>query len=276
MPGIGFCTGVCIDWARRVLPGQGTVGSVIRKRASFTQKDRTNQTVRQLFGQIQIKYQEGEVESLVIALKDIYRKSRANSKSDYCQIPADIQNKLCNYDLPGFTKKADGKYKEGDVLNWSEALSQASDHRTTAGWKAFVTVMDEKHKKQRQEQGRGESNRKFSSIKILESGEAIGTSVAKKIDSMIALEEFQAVTVLLMSFDVTKADGEMIPHAVAANLLNNGLYLFLDPNYGVYCCEQEKLKEVLYYLFAYNKGTPIYGEDGKKVSGGNYILFGPA
>jgi hypothetical protein len=282
LPGVGFCTAVCVDWARRVLGGRAKA-----KQALFTrqkedqdplefQKRLKYQTERQLFGQLRFK----EMDSDLDAINNLRLKLamvRNNSDGVHFELSGALQTELRKY-VPDLTAKNDGKYERQEFRELLIKLNEKqekSNRRTNAGWAAFAEYMNDIHKRNRAEQGRQESERKFSGIELLESGEAIGTSVATKIDSMLALEAFGPVTVLLMAFDVKLTDGRESGHAVAANKLGNGNYFFLDPNYGIYYHDLEKLKKALNYLFAGKDA--IYGEDGKAVTGVvNYILFGPA
>jgi len=265
----GFCTGVCVDWARRVLGGG---------RAAFTLKEarKVSQTNRQATVHLNLKAMNNTRNAIVGVrnqLVDVYN-SQTGQK---CQISLQLQQGLLTYIT--FPVEANRQYERTFVGQWLDLLAEMrdeSDRTTSAGWAAFVGIMDEKHRVNRGNQARGESTRKFSSIKILKSEKAVGgANVKAKIDSMLLLNEFDPGTVLLMGFDLI-ANGEDTGHAVAAYQLNNGTYQFLDPNYGIYAYNQGGLRSALYYLFTNHYGTPIYGEDGDVVTGGaDYILFGP-
>ena len=137
-PGIGFCTAVCIDWARRVLPrGEGT--DTLREqlmRASFTRDaDRRKfQTVRQLGGQVKLGAMNKEndaIENVKTQLVNIWSE---NSGKSHCQISNNLQTELRKY-LRDFPAKQ--QYEVGDVLNWVMNLQEKQDeteHRTPAGW----------------------------------------------------------------------------------------------------------------------------------------------
>ena len=267
----GFCTGVCVDWARRVLGGG---------RAAFTAKSqRVNpQTNRQATIQVNLKSRIKKANDVNEVRNQLVPVYNSQLNQDTVLIPAQLQTELLKYLT--FTVKSDRRYVRSSVGQWLTLLSEIRDEydRTTpVGWTAFAQLMDGAHKQNREQQLRGDSNRKFSSIKILKSeNEVNGQNVMGKIDYMLLLNEFDPVTVMLMGFDLIH-NGTATGHAVAAYQLNNGTYQFLDPNYGIFAYAQGGLRTALYYLFTNHFGTPIYGEDGDVVTGGaDYILFGPA
>jgi hypothetical protein len=263
----GFCEGICTDWARRVLGGG---------RAAFTQKDARvmSQTNRQATIHVNIDSMRESRNAVVLVrneLVDVYNEQKSLPK---CQISLELQTKLLKYIT--FTVTSDRKYATPSVNQWCGLLAEIgdeSDRKTTAGWAAFVTGMDQLHRENRELQGRGESHRKFSSMKVIKSAILAGTNAAANIDSMLSVQGFVAGTVLLMGFDLIVKNNET-GHAVAAFKANNGTYQFLDPNYGVYAYDQGGLRSALYYLFTDHFGQAIYGEDGSVVTGsGDYILF---
>jgi hypothetical protein len=265
----GFCEGICTDWARRVLGGG---------RAAFTQKDARlkSQTNRQATIHVNIDSMRESSNAVILVRNELIDVYEAQNSQPTCQIPLPLQTKLLNY--LNFQATPDRRYATLRVSQWCNLLAEVRDQydrKTTAGWGAFVSGMDELHRENRELQARGESHRKFSSMKIVKSAILAGTNVISNIDSMLSVQGFVAGTVLLMGFDLF-AHNKDTGHAVAAFHANNGTYQFLDPNYGVYAYSQGGLRSALYYLFSnhFNQAA-IYGEDGSVVTGsGDYILFG--
>jgi len=264
----GFCAGVCTDWARRVLGGG---------RAAFTQKATRvkSQTNRQ--ATIQLRFQGmSETRKAIVAVRNelvaVYNDHLADQSF---QISPQLQTKVQNYLT--ITVTPDRRYATSAVGQWLDLLEEMqdeSDRTRPAGWAALVQGMDQRQKEKRQEDARGESHRKFSSIKIVQTAKLSGANVKGNIDSMLSVPEFVAGTVLFMGFDLF-VDNKATGHAVAAFLANNGTYQFLDPNFGIYAYDEGGLRSALYYLFSnHYHDDAIYGEDGAAVTGTtNYILF---
>jgi len=264
----GFCSGVCMDWARRVLGGG---------RAAFTQKDTRvrSQTNRQATIQLRLKDMSDTRKAIVAVRNELVGVYNNHLADQSFQISPQLQTKVQVH--LAITVTPDRRYATSYVGQWLDLLEEMqdeSDRTHPAGWAALVQGMDQHQKTKRQAAARGESHRKFSSIKIVQTAKLTGANVQGNIDSMLSVPEFVAGTVLFMGFDLF-VDNKATGHAVAAFQANNGTYQFLDPNFGIYAYDEGGLRSALYYLFSNHfDQDAIYGEDGAAVIGTtNYILF---
>jgi len=274
--GEGFCKGVCMDWARRILQG----GKV---RFSGTGLD--SQTHRQAEISLVIDHQDArqkEVAALNKELTALYNEA-VRAKKHELTIPVGTHTKLLKYrESLGFVVSRTMTYHMDDVDKWTDTLSALQDtcnHRTAPGWAALVHTIDNYHLEQRRKAAKKKPTRPFSHIEILESKAPESySSVADALSILIRLPAFDKHTVMLLGFGLTKS-GTKSGHAVAVYKRNDGKFLMLDPNYGVFGYDVKGLISALGYLFAGSKtlGGPIYGEDDTLVTCAvSHIIFGSA
>ncbi len=267
----GFCKGVCIDWTRRVLQGGGSAFTVKEQR-------KTPQTVRQATIQLNIESRNEDYNKTVAVRSRLVTIYNQNLAQNSVQLPLQLQTDIQEY--IDFTPVPNRTYDMDRVGRWLTLLretSQQQDHTTEVGWQAFVTMMDGEHLRLRREQVRSGSNRPFSHIRIIASRNRTQyAGITAATDELLQLDEFVASTVLLLGFGLT-SNGRDTGHAVAVHRVDGAIYRLLDPNYGVFQYSLNGVASALRYLFGTAYGTPIYGEDGDRVTGAvSYILFARA
>ena len=169
-----------------------------------------------------------------------------------------------------------------DVSNWLKRLRQLKDehdYKTSPGWAALVNIMDLQDLQQRKLQGRTASTRPFSHIKVASSKpDKEYPMVRDALKDLIANSKdwFVPATVLMLKFGLM-VRGKSASHTVAVHRVDDSVYRFLDPNYGVFQYDRMGLVKAFAYLFSTLDGGPVYGQGGDKVTGRvGYILFARA
>lgn len=267
----GYCNGICIDWARRVLQGG---------KATFTDKEERKgiQAVRQATIQMRIESND-ETHSAVINTRNALAGA-FNQHLDGSPVPitSQLENDLLRYIQ--FQPAPNRTYDNDRVERWLSLLEEVADtynHRTETGFAEFVRAIDAAHIEFRQQQERGPSTRPFNHIKILKStARQPYPSVATAANQLLQLNIFAPDTVLLLGFGLVSRNRNT-GHAVAFHRVDNTTYRFLDPNYGMFEYNLQGAYSALIYLFGAGYGAPIYGEDGDQVTGAvSHIVFGLA
>jgi hypothetical protein len=271
--GEGYCRGACTDWARKILQGGkavyngNNVKSVAMRHAAIQvridmETDKRNEDLK-LFEDINQLYQP--------ALKryqsaDVYQKPNLNTITLPQPIVGRLRKRMPEYELP------DGaKFYLKDIPELLKAIDSKTEtfpYRTSAGWQAFVSDMDQLHKAFRTVQGGEASSRPFANMRILGcSGRIDYGSVPAALNNLFRLNAFVAGTVMILGFQTNKTTDT--GHAVAVNARSAG-HVFFDPNFGVYLFKQLDVVKALRYLF--EGDDPAYTGTGAV----SYLLIGRA
>jgi len=273
----GFCTGVCVDWARRVLLADAAKQ---QQKSLFTNKGAERQAYqaeRQANFQTAVKgftNFRNDVVDVQEDLADAFNPHAAAGSP--VPISPKLQTALQKYIK--FTPRADRTYTCASVDNWLKLLKQLmdrNDYKTSPGWAALVGVMDGYDVNQRKLQSRTASKRPFSHIKIRDSApDKQYLFVKDALKELIAdIAWFVPASVLMLKFGLMNK-GKSAAHTVAVHRVDNSVYRFLDPNYGVFEYNLINLIKAFAYLFSTLDGGPVYGQGGDKVTGRvGYILF---
>ena len=270
----GFCNGVCIDWARRVLLGGKPIFT------TNVMKDGP-QTLRQATIQLTVEGKNSafnEVTETRNKLVDTYNPQRNQAE---VAISPQLETELQKY--LDFNPVPTRKYRTERVERWLDLLNEEAaraNYRTEVGWSALVHNLDDYHSRKRREEDRNPSSRPFSHIKPLKTQNRTQyDSIRAAANTLLQLNEFVANTVLILGFGLV-SDNSSTGHAVAVHKLGTGRYRFLDPNYGVFDYDISGVFTALLYLFGSDyktNGGQIYGEDGYTVTGAvSYVLLGRA
>jgi hypothetical protein len=274
----GFCKGVCVDWARRVL--QGGHPSFEKPGITRAEGDTTalrRQTLRQATIQLNVgskrlvaSTREERRVAVHRQLRDIYN---SNLSRRTVPIPPELITAVTEFFT--FTDRP-AEYDMTRVSNWLDRLrTPAPGGSNEVSWQAFARLMDEDRR----------SNRPFQGIRIIASTprEPYGSAQAA-INALLAVGDFTAGRVMIAGFGLRLQNGSDSGHAVAMHKLNTGKFMFLDPNYGLFEYTESSLKRALMYLFGAARtwqsggptaARPIYGEDGDTVTNAaSYMIFG--
>ena len=287
----GFCKGVCLDWARRVLQGGDPSFEKPGQRIEGDHPSLRRQTLRQ--ATIQLRAGSKKLVGTTRAqrryntcsdLIDIYNRNLSRST---VALPADLVTRVTEFFT--FTDRP-AEYAMTRVDDWINRLNvPEAGPASDIEWRAFAQSMDNYCT-----QTNKASSRPFTGIRILASTNRDPYASAETaIDTMLGLHQFAAGTVMIAGFGLRLHNGTNSGHAVAMHKLNTGKFMFLDPNYGVFEYTQANLKKALMYLFGRTRTwqraavqggvhdyevrafRPIYGEDGDTVTNAvSYMLFG--
>jgi hypothetical protein len=271
----GFCTGVCLEWLRRVLQGgnaslihQGNKDKVSRAiekvkmsyRAQRTTKDPVLPKTKE-----EVSYEEWQ------RLKDhfIDLVNRDQNRQEFTlgpnavalakkcfdtSLPMPLSRNTMNALIDLFKTQEDAKCKAYD----DSISARTGKSRAVVGWVNVVGDLDKARQIIRnQTTGRTQTKRAYAGIRPLESESTSwyeGDSPASAVLEALMATGF--ATGKGMIFDV--GTGPSTGHAHGLYREAEDRFLFLDPNFGVFRYDQQSVLQVMDYLWL-NGGTTKKG-----------------
>ena len=266
----GYCAGVCLDWARRVLQSASNRNE---KYLSYsTEKGATTQRRTQTLRRMAAGY-KGQGASYVTTT----RKTDCLSKLTALLKEPDSEWTIDGKDVTGiavpnetaeliahffdFTennpfnmeKEPAGVVQRERVEKWKNSVAARPDAQHTRladggrEWGQYSQELDDKFSKSKK--------KKFSNLSVVASSNQQTYGSPSTWLGELMSEAFRENCCTIVGVGAPGATG----HAVAVHVVN-GEYRFFDPNYGVFKYTKEALQSALQHLF----WTPYFqGEEGQ-------------
>jgi hypothetical protein len=267
----GYCAGVVLDWARRVLQSDSTRDQKYLSYSTTNAQARSTATVKRMAlayaGQAPT-YMTGETlkPKVMALLQQLKTRPITTIYPEYGEgvlvTLDDVKLLKIFWKIPApetIFSKFDCQFTQAGTLSYNDIdfaisnLTAKTDPQLSGGsshgrhWESFAAQLDARLTEQRTDRGGvGTPKRLFSNLKVVASEPVKNYEEAGQWSYKLMNYGFQNNCCTVVTFSPSEGGSG---HAVAVHQKANDEFVFFDPNYGAFRYSKENLKQCFQHLF---------------------------